>query len=180
MFGKKKTKTPEKFRVPDLTKLHIDMLLYRSVEHYKLWTVFGNHPDRKVVLEFGKVHIPKSIYAESMGMKDGIFKIPEETLSLASTPPEIVDSYGFTTFDLAEICNKYQLYSWEKEQNKCPFCRISSSNQMRVLSSFYKEGRIERGGVACYCIHTILDDEDYEALGLKDWFANLKRFERET
>jgi len=151
------------------------MLLFRSRQHYDSWLVFGSHPDRKAILDVGNAHIPRSIFAESMGMKDGSFTIPNDVLELVSTPPEVISSRGFTESDLKKIQLEYLLYQSEADAGQCPFCRVHRDiHLMQVLSPHFVTYGIEKGGVSCPCIHLCFED-GFEVLGQADWIRNLKK-----
>jgi len=101
--------------------------------------------------------------------------VPEPTLEFLGVEPEIVDSFDFAYSDFASVCDTYKQYRSENEAGQCPFCRIHwSGHIMRVLSPKYPEGKLEAGGVACYCIH-LLWDGNAEALDIETWRSRFLR-----
>jgi hypothetical protein len=145
-------RTERKILIPDYTKLHLQMLVYKSMGHYNTWVVIGENISDGEREEF---------------LKERANIVPIEFLE----PPKIMDSFNFTELDLVELKQKYILYDWEKSAGKCPFCRITpSARLMRVLSRNVPEGSLKRGGATTHCIHLLWDDK-FEVVSLNEWIA---------
>lgn len=101
--------------------------------------------------------------------------VPESTFEFLQVEPEVVDSFDFAWSDFASARDTYKQYRSEDVVGQCPFCRIHPSGHfMRVLSPKFPEGKLERGGVACLCVHLLWDD-DAEVLDIETWRARVFR-----
>jgi len=170
MFKRKKQDEKRKALIADYRLLHIDMLLYKSAEHYRVWTLFGeNIPSdlRQEFMENPKVNFPESIYAKAVNLPRKIYFMQKEFL----IPPIVVDSFDFTEADLNLAREEYTLFDSEKESNQCPFCRSTPHLPfMRILSGGKS---LESGGVCMPCIH-LLWDEDYEVLPEHEFIREMR------
>ena len=151
--------------IPDITKVHRQMLLFRNRVHLQFWE---EGPERrKMYLELGEIPIKDGPLTQALKKLVKVtgtgIKLSEEDLELIQTPPEIIDSWGFDEEALISIFRKYTLFDWEREADMCPFCRFSGVGQMKVVSEKWERGGLEYGGVWTYCVH-LLFDENYIAI----------------
>jgi len=147
----------EKPTLPDLTKIHLDMLLFKCVDHYKAWICFQeNIPDdqKEGFKKNPAVNVSDSFYAKAVNLPHKTYFMPKEFL----VDPLIVDSFNFTREELGMLQKEYTLYESEQETNRCPFCRVHGGSRLMPLMS-----RVTKKLSWIYCIHLLFDD-NYKVL----------------
>lgn len=178
LLSRKKERS-EKFKIPDYTKLHLNMLLYKSRQHYETWILFNeNIPDdlKEQFRENPEIILPDSFWVRMVNFPHRDFLLSQKEFLV---PPLIVDTFDFTEEDLNLVKDEYHLFDSERETGRCPFCRVDLSNpHMRILSEkpirewgIYTRGTVKGGGVSALCIHLLFKD-DYESLSPDELWMN--------
>lgn len=161
MLFKRKVKTDQsKPTILDITKVHRQMLLFRNQKHLWFW---GEGPERRrMYLELGEVPIKSGPLTRTLkkiiGFTGTGIKLSEDDYDLIQSPPEIIDSWGFSEIDMIAMFGKYKLFDWERDVGMCPFCRFSGVGQMKIVSDKWERGKLEYGGVWTYCVHLVFNE----------------------